>query len=110
MKGLLARLCVEVDVTKPLIKLQRLYVFWIIKTLPTFVSIVKSHKFDSRMFNSKSIALKLRKLQEVSQVDESLGLRKEGKVDTLDADWVKVHLKRVPRPVSNLVKVSRKVN
>lgn len=50
----------------------------------------QSHRFKSSMLNSKSIVFKVEKLQEVSQVDDSLGLKMEDKIDSQDAEWMEV--------------------
>lgn len=44
------------------------------------------------MLNSKSIAIRIERVQEISQMDVSFGLNKEGKTETQEADLVKLQL------------------
>lgn len=74
-KGLFARICIEVDVSKPLKrKLKYFYVGSIHECLLDYENITnicfrcgsQSHKFDTCSLKSKSIAIRIEKFQETS--------------------------------------------
>lgn len=101
--GLFACFWVEVNVIQPLErKLKYFDERFFYERLPHYENITnicfrcgsQLHNFDSCMFNSKSIALKIEKSHEVSQVDESLGLCMEGNTDTQHVPWVEIPMKR----------------
>lgn len=50
------------------------------------------------------------KLLLFSQVDKSLGLNKEGKFDSQDADWTGFHLQQALKPIRNQRQASREDN
>lgn len=68
----------------------------------------QSQKFDTCRFNSRNIALKLENFQELSQADESQDLFNENKMETWDANWVEVPLKRTSRAYRNQGKIVMK--
>lgn len=93
-RGLFARVCVKVDVSKPL-KRKIKYVLDGVchDCLLAYESIISMFrmwepipKFDTCMFNSKGITLKPEKFQEVYQIDDTSGFSKEDKTDIQDAE------------------------
>lgn len=94
-KGLIARVCVEFDIIKPVKKRLKYFhedvVYENLLDCENITNICfgcdsQSHKFDSCALNSKVLLLGSMNLQETSQMDESLGYNVEGKTESQDAD------------------------
>lgn len=63
------------------------------KTLPISVIVVEANFIIHFMFNTNSVTFRVGKLQEPSQLDDSPGLKAEGKFVAQDAEWIEVRPK-----------------
>lgn len=98
-KGLFARVCVELDISKPFkLKIKYIRDGILYECFLDYENITnichgcgsQAHKFDSYVFKSKHLVFKVKNLQEMLQVDDSFVLKMEGKTTSHDAEWVEV--------------------
>lgn len=92
--GLFARVCVEVDISKPLKRNIKYFrdgnMYECLLDCENITNICfgcgsQSHRFDTCMFNSKSIIFKVEKLSEVSSVADSLKLKDDEKTKSQES-------------------------
>lgn len=102
-KSLFARVRLEMDISKPLkMKIKYIHCGSVYECLVDYENIIsicygcgsENHKFDACSFNSKSMAIRIERVHESSQMEDSQGHQVNGMTNTQEAEWIEVKPKR----------------